>query len=121
MKKEEIEIVDNTIVLGIFNTETFQYFRFNTGVITWFNLHELLASVSTRINKHEDPVLNRIELACSVASKIIFILDDVHFPIDIDRSTTCGELSIVCENEELFKKTVFVKGDNVINFDKNIL
>jgi hypothetical protein len=61
-----------------------------------------------------------VRYAGQIAQMIIFILDDIRFPIS-KSSITCQELELICEDGELFDKTIFVKGENVIDFDKNLV
>lgn len=110
MKREEIHITSHTIVLGIFTENNFEYFlrigamgygEFGSGII--------------------GGVVDTVEWAAKASEKIIFVLDGVYFPINPTESFTCAELELICKNEQLFSKTIFVKGENVISFDKNLL
>jgi hypothetical protein len=112
MKRSEIEIGPNTLLLGIFSTETFHYF-YTTDCENYRNLVPRYPKATS--------VIDIVKCGAIDADKIIFILDDIHFPIDIDKSITCHELYLICSDEKLFNKTIFVKGENVIDFDKNIV
>jgi hypothetical protein len=113
MKKEEVKVTSKTIILGVFHTNTFDYFVKIKGAV-YFD--QFANWCSDMCNLYEI-----VENACYKANKIVFVLDDVHFPINPEKSITCRELQIVCDNEDYFNKTVFVKGDNVIDFDKNLI
>lgn len=113
MKKEDVEIIGKTIVLGVFDTVTFRYFVIQRRAISYSRFEDWSA--------YEESLFTKVEIACEMADKIIFVLDDVHFPIDPQESITCMELKIVCDNKDFFNKTVFVKGDNIIDFDKNLV
>ena len=112
MKRRYIKIKPCTIVLGIFDTDTFRYFNGRANV----------ASYNTFINWYErSTIIQTVTFACNKAEMIIFVLDDVQFPIDPQNSYTCSELELICKNEKFFNKTIFVKGKNVIDFDKNLV
>lgn len=115
MKKEEIVITDKTIVLGIFTTNAFYYFE-SKGAVDYGEFYYKVPGVPNTID-----VLDSVQMACNWAEKIIFVLDRVEFPINPSKSITCGELALICKNEDLFNKTIFVKGDNVIDFDRNLV
>jgi len=111
MIKEWIELKEKCIVLGIFGTNTYNYFRNKPGVIGYnvFNAWYI------------GDVMHCVHNAAIWAEQIIFVLDDVKFPINILESITCQELALICSKEDLYNKTVFVKGDNVIEFDRNLI
>lgn len=115
MKKEEIQIPKRTIVLGIFGGDTFNWFRDTKDCVSYQRFYDYIPYI------REWGILENVEKACNWAEKIIFVLDNVHFPIDPASSYTCGELKMICKNPEFFNKTVFVKENNVINFDKNLI
>jgi len=112
MKKEEIGIATKSIVLGVFDSNNWLYFR-NRGCIGYGRFYTITGDCNS--------IIEKVERACELASQIIFCLDMVYFPIDINESVTCSELQLICNNTILFNKTIFVKGDNVIQFDKNLL
>lgn len=112
MKKEEVAILPDTLVLGIFGTKNYGYFM-KQGCITYMVLTDRYPGVYG--------IIDIIENGCKDSNKIIFILDGVKFPIDIKKSITCQELLLVCSNEDFFTKTIFIRGDNVIDFDKNLV
>ncbi len=118
MKLEDIVLGSKNIVLGVFSTDTFRWVKLNLPVLTYSAFDDLIGDIP---NWDDGKIIDIVSKAAYKADKIVFILDDVHFPIDIQQSITCEELQLICDNEELFNKTIFVKGDNVINFDKNIL
>jgi hypothetical protein len=114
MKITELEInPETTIVLGVFETSTFIYIRDVKGAKEYGDkpLFDIYAAHS---------VMNAVTCACSKAEKIIFILDEVIFPINDDFFTGM-ELIFICKHPNIFDKTIFVKGDNVIDFDKNLV
>lgn len=116
MKIHDIEFKPITIVLGVFNTKTFSYFRAQDD--------EIVHTYSSFLNWYRADKWKTIEVvenACNKADMIIFILDDVHFPIDPSKSITCRELELICQNDVFFNKTTFVKGENVIDFDRNLV
>ena len=114
MKTSELKPKEKTIVLGVFSTITFRYINKLPNVYGYGTFHEWHS------NRYAT-ILEQVEMAGHIADMIIFILDDVHFPIDPSISITCKELELICKDDELFNKTVFVKGDNVIDFDKNLV
>lgn len=115
MKKEELDVPYHTIVLGIFKEPTFRYFHSRRALqYDEFWMFE-------GVYADDDGIVDTVEKAAKWAKKVIFVLDGVRFPIDAKRSITCAELQRICNNEEIFAKTVFVKGDNVIDFDKNLI
>lgn len=115
MKRDQIVILPKCIVLGVFNTDTFLYFKCDTNAISYSRFEDELG-----IN-WKGSILDRVELACERANQIIFVLDDIQFPINPSRSFTCSELKLICDNADFFAKTTFVKGDNIIQFDKNLV
>lgn len=119
MKISEIEITSETILLGVFGTKTYEYFK-SKNISSWGDYIYALTPI-TPPNGYFSGVARYVYAALIKCDKVIFVLDEVHFPIDIKRSITCEELKLICQHEEFFKKTVFVKGDNVINFDKNLV
>ena len=108
MKIQDVVIEDMAILLGIFSTDSFRYFS-HKDVMTFGDFEQLTNIITT------------VDLACTRASQIIFILDDIQFPISPKHSYTCAELELICKNDEFFDKCVFVKGENVIEFDKNLV
>ncbi len=115
MKKEEVIITDKSIVLGVFFTDNYQYFT-NRLCYTYHKFKE--------INKQWfqcASILETVKTTCEIANQIVFILDDVYFPINPNKSHTCMELQLICENIKFFNKTIFIKGENVINFDRNLV
>lgn len=62
-------------------------------------------------------VEDRVKWACEKATKIIMVLDGIIFPINPDRSMTCKEITIICENDEFFNKTTFILDGQVVQFD----
>lgn len=112
MKRRYIKTKPCTIVLGIFDTDTFRYFEYDRKVASYGTFSEWY---------DESGVINVVRHACNKADMIIFLLDDVQFPIDPQNSHTCSELELICKNEEFFNKTIFVRGENVIDFDKNLV
>lgn len=115
MKKEEVDVPYHTIVLGIFKEPIFKYFA-SRGALQYDEFW-----MFDSIYAHNDGIVDTVEKAAKWAKKVIFVLDGVRFPIDAKRSITCAELKRICEDDDLFEKTVFVKGDNVIDFDKNLI
>lgn len=112
MKIADFKPIDNTILLGIFDTSTFQYFKKQKNV----DSYAVFSGWTDAMR-----IIDIVEFACNRANMIIFVLDDVRFPIDIRSSHTCAELELICKNDTFFNKTVFVKGENVIDFDKNLV
>lgn len=116
MKIHDIEFKPITIVLGVFFTKTFDYFKKQkSGEVKTYG---------TFVNWWPGPewdTIQVVEFACNRADMIIFILDDVKFPIDPDKSITCKELLLICQNDVFFNKTTFVKGENIIDFDRNLV
>jgi len=115
MKIEDIVITDKSIVLGVFSTDSYMkcrdlgcypYYRFKDICPNWIDIYSVIEMVAD---------------ASKIAKQIIFVLDDVHFPINPEKSVTCAELLLICQNDRFFEKTIFVKGENVINFDKNLV
>ncbi len=117
MKASEIAITEKTILLGVFGTKTFVDFRTKNKSIKWYTDFWKMCNP-----EGEYPaVLRLVRLACEYADKIVFVLDDVHFPIDVKNSVTCAELELICKFEEFYNKTTFIKGENVIEFDRNLV
>jgi len=114
MKTKDIVVKNNAIVLGIFDTSTYSKIK---------EIHHLMSYYYFTMlwGIENDPALINVERALENCEQVIFILDDIKFPINVEESITCGELQMVCQNDEYFKKTIFVKGDNVIDFDKNLV
>lgn len=112
MKVCEINCKPTTVLLGVFSTDTFKEINKTKKVFTYHKFWEWIA-VGTGI-------VETVKHACSKADMIIFVLDDVHFPISSE-SYTCRELEMICKNDHIFNKTVFVKGEDVINFDKHLV
>jgi hypothetical protein len=115
MKIEDIVITDKSIVLGVFSTEAYSKSR-DLGCYPYYRFKEI-CSDWMQISS----VIDMVKLASNAANQIIFVLDDVHFPINPEKSVTCAELLLICQNDRFFEKTIFVKGENVINFDKNLV
>lgn len=114
MKITDLKPTNKSIVLGIFSEKTFQEFD-NLGFCAYYDFYHwppIIAKYS---------LIRQVENACIQADKIIFVLDGIYFPINTDYSIACKELELVCRNDQYFNKTIFVKGENVINFDRNIL
>ncbi len=116
MKIQEIEIKPKTIVLGVFNTEPFDVLR-SMGAHPYYTFIKWGITESGRTQS----IIKTIEKAAEIADSVVFVLDEVQFPINTKKSVTCLELDMICRNEELFNKTVFVRGEEVINFDKNLV
>lgn len=118
MKRQEIVLDphEKNILLGVFSTDVFEWGRSSLPVFT-YGTFDAVIDGDVDFNN----IMDTVKRAAEKASRIVFILDDVHFPIDVDRSVTCGELKLICDNDELFNKTIFVKGENVITFDKNLV
>lgn len=119
----------NTLLLGVFSSKTFSYYR-NLGVFNYSTLYgKVGANPLPWFEKIEKDHPNYMttwfikEIANMMewAKTILFVLDDVHFPISLERSITCRELYMICSQPHLFEKTTFVKGDIVIDFDKNLV
>jgi hypothetical protein len=111
MLTKDLKPKGKDILLGIFETDT--YFQLKCiGFIGY--------PIFSKWSK-DHPILKKVEYACIHAHKIIFILDWVYFPINTKDSITCAELELICKNDEFFNKTIFVKGENVINFDKHLV
>lgn len=120
MKITDIVIKEKCIILGVFGTIAFNVASKIPNVLSYIHFEELIEIDYNQRYKH-GIVIEKVLQAAILAEQIIFILDDVKFPIDPSNSVTCGELQLVCENPHLFNKCVFVKGDNVIEFDKNLV
>lgn len=119
MKREEI-ILDpheKNIILGIFDTSTFNWFMENKPVIEYSTFSEWLIELPGECYD----IINYVEHAAQIAKKIVFVMDDIHFPLNIPDSYTCAELDLICHREDLFNKTIFVKGENIVTFDKNLV
>jgi len=115
MKIEDIVITDKSIVLGVFGRDTY-YKLADMGCYVY---HEFRLICN---NWWEcSSIIEIIKYTCNAAKQIIFVLDDVDFPINPEKSVTCAELLLICLNDRFFEKTIFVKGENVINFDKNLV
>ena len=117
MKREQI-ILDphvKNILLGVFFTDTFKWAQNNLPIWAYGRFDRVIEGY---INWED--VLDTVERAAKAASKIVFVLDQVYFPIDLTYHT-CRELKLICENDELFNKTIFVKGENIVTFDKNLV
>ena len=110
MKIDKIVVIDRCMMLGIFRTSTFQELSSRKGIETFGNFSTGLMGVIEEVND-----------AAGRYNQIIFVLDDIQFPISTGSSFTCMELELICNNEEFFNKTIFVKGENVIEFDKNLV
>lgn len=115
MTAQEFQFKPGCIILGIFNTEMYYYLENEKKLIPWSDFRRLL-----RLREYKS-VLETIQLMAHVAPQIAFVLDDIYFPINPNRSTTCGESEIICSDPQLFEKTVFFKNNQVINFDKNLV
>lgn len=118
MKITEIVPNEDTIVLGVFSTSTFGYISNLKNVYGYSKFTQWYKDEPDYINT---TIVDFVRHACEIAGMIIFILDEVHFPINPKKSHTCRELLLICENDHFFDKTVFVKGENVIDFDKNLV
>jgi len=114
MKRKGIKLKKKCIVLGVFHTKTMNYFKYDRKVMSY-------GGFSEEYDEESLGVIQIVELACQDAKQIIFVLDEITFPINPLKSITCKELELVCKDYTLFNKTVFVKGDNVIEFDKNLV
>jgi hypothetical protein len=119
MKTSDIVIKEKCIVLGLFETRTFYTISSINNVRDWASFSNLPRTLTSYTST--SGIVRVVENACFWAEQIIFVLDDVQFPIDIERSITCEELALVCRNDEFFNKTIFVKREEVINFDKNLI
>lgn len=115
MQLKDLQPANCTVLLGIFDTPTYGHVCKLKNVNGYSQFHDWDPS-----NYNKD-VIKAVSFACQIADMIIFILDKVHFPVNTEKSITCKELVLICGNEELFNKTVFVKGDNIIDFDKNLV
>lgn len=112
MTRESVVLKDRNIVLGVFSTDTFRYFENMPDVVGFGTFYEWKKGMK---------IMESVHNAAKWAELIIFVLDDVHFPINVERSITCKELVLICTNDTLYNKTIFVKGDNVIEFDRNLI
>lgn len=119
MKIQDVVIKEKCIVLGVFGTDTFEYFKGIKKVMSWGDFPSL--PMDEEWEKAGGYILSKVLYVAKQTDQIIFVLDDIHFPINTDRSMTCSELEMICKRPELFNKTVFVKGKNVIEFDKNLV
>src|SRR6478735_6913460 len=104
MKFVEVAIEKEWVLLGVFSTPTFRDFQHR--LTPWGDF----------VHRYPDAanIMDTVEGAVADAEKIIFVLDDVSFPVNPEKSITCAELKLICDNDSYFAKTIFVKGDNVI-------
>lgn len=124
MKIDELTATGKSIVLGIFATKTYKILQFRNQFCGWEDFYYW----SNVIDNSNEPkcstseVIQKVLNAATIADKIVFVLDKITFPIKEGcPSYTCNELLLICRNDEFYNKTIFVKGENVINFDRNIL
>lgn len=118
MKASEIKATEKTILLGIFSTETFHEFRYTR---YGFKVFGTFRSLFQESDEQYPGILGLVKRTCEWSDRIIFILDEVQFPINVKESVTCAELELVCKFENLYNKTIFIKGENVIEFDRNLV
>jgi len=123
MKTTDIVIKEKCIVLGIFGTDTFRHFDNKKTVNNSFiaSYHNFKDIIGGDVWMACNSITQVVRATCLKVDQIIFCLDGVQFPIDPSRSHTCSELEMVCKNNKIFNKTIFVKEDNVIEFDKNLI
>lgn len=115
MTRDKIEMKGLTILLGIFGTECYEYFDGQTNAKGWGYFRSLLPDTEGYT------VIHTVKEVCEIADQIIFVLDLVQFPINPAQSITCEELELICSRPEFFNNTIFVKGHEVIDFDKNLV
>ena len=108
-KLEPFIIPGKTILLGIFNEANFRNLEDRGGILAFGNFFDMFSGSMMTI----------ITGACFWAEKIIFVLDGLWTPIDCDRSITCRELIVVCENINHFNKTIFILGNKIVQIDRD--
>lgn len=127
------DIKPDTFLLGIFDTESYRIHLNKPTVIGYGGLSRMEVCkprwkegemiVKFALGKSFDHlhILTTVATGCLEYNNILFILDDITFPININKSITCAELQMICKIPEFHNKTTFIKYGKIVGLDISIV